>query len=135
MVNGEIYNHAALRAEFPGYPFQGRSDCEVILPLYEKYGPAFLKHLQGQFSLCLYDERQRFFLAARDEYGILPLFWTVCESRLLIASEFRALTCLGWRPQWDLSSLVLDGHLTNEQTAFQGLYKVLSPSSFVLPLL
>ena len=37
-INGEIYNHKELRAEFPEYAFQTQSDCEVLLPLYQKYG-------------------------------------------------------------------------------------------------
>ena len=40
-ANGEIYNHKELRLEFPEYCFATKSDCEVILPLYEKYGPTF----------------------------------------------------------------------------------------------
>ncbi len=47
-VNGEIYNHQTLRAEYGDrYAFQTGSDCEVILALYQEKGPDFLDDLQG----------------------------------------------------------------------------------------
>ncbi|KAI3484458.1 hypothetical protein L1887_52546 [Cichorium endivia] len=54
-VNGEIYNHQALRAEYGDrYAFQTGSDCEVILALYQEKGPEFLDDLQGMFAFALY---------------------------------------------------------------------------------
>ena len=58
-VNGEIYNHQALRAEYGDrYQFQTGSDCEVILALYQEKGPEFLDDLQGMFAFALYDSEQ-----------------------------------------------------------------------------
>ncbi|CDL12645.1 Asparagine synthetase [glutamine-hydrolyzing] [Klebsiella pneumoniae IS43] len=59
-VNGEIYNHQALRAEYGDrYQFQTGSDCEVILALYQEKGPEFLDDLQGMFAFALYDSEKR----------------------------------------------------------------------------
>src|ERR1051325_6884869 len=58
-VNGEIYNHQALRAEYGDrYAFQTGSDCEVILALYQEKGPEFLDELQGMFAFALYDSEK-----------------------------------------------------------------------------
>ncbi|MCR4860877.1 MAG: asparagine synthase B, partial [Bacteroidales bacterium] len=69
-VNGEIYNHRAIRARYAGkYAFKTGSDCEVILALYRDKGPAFLEELSGIFAFALYDAEQDAFLIARDPIG------------------------------------------------------------------
>lgn len=91
-VNGEIYNHIELRKEFPDYYFQTKSDCEVILPLYEKYGPKFIEKLNGIFAFALYDEKDDVYLIARDHMGICPLYQGWDKSgNFYVASELKAL--------------------------------------------
>ncbi len=91
-VNGEIYNHVELRKEFPDYEFQTKSDCEVILPLYEKYGKGFIEKLNGIFAFALYDEKNDVYLIARDHMGICPLYqgWDK-NGNYYVASELKAL--------------------------------------------
>jgi asparagine synthase (glutamine-hydrolysing) len=92
-VNGEIYNHQQFREELAGeYEFQTKSDCEVILPLYKKYGPAFIDKLDGIYAFALYDIEHDRFLIARDHIGIIPLYYGYDnEGRLYVASELKAL--------------------------------------------
>jgi asparagine synthase (glutamine-hydrolysing) len=91
-VNGEIYNHAALRGEFPDYPFKTSSDCEPIIPLYERHGAGFLNRLSGIFAFALYDKRSRDFLIARDPIGVEPLYTgRDGQGNLHVASEMKAL--------------------------------------------
>jgi len=91
-VNGEIYNHRALRSELPDYPFKTGSDCEVILPLYERHGAAFLNRLSGIFAFVLYDRRRNDYLIARDPLGVLPLYTgRDHDGNLHVASELKAL--------------------------------------------
>ena len=92
-VNGEIYNHRALRAELPAdYRYATGSDCEVILPLYRAQGHEFLNRLHGMFAFVLYDESCDRFLAARDPIGIIPLYYGFDDCRqLYFASEMKAL--------------------------------------------
>ena len=73
-ANGEIYNHQELRDQFPDYDFSTKSDCEVILPLYEKYGPEFLDMLNGIFAFAIYDSVNDEYFVARDHIGIIPLY-------------------------------------------------------------
>ncbi|SZD74283.1 Asparagine synthetase B [glutamine-hydrolyzing] [Candidatus Ornithobacterium hominis] len=91
-VNGEIYNHRALRKQFPDYSFKTESDCEVILPLYQQKGAAFLEELNGIFGFALYDKENNSYLIARDHMGIIPLYigWDK-KGTFFVASELKAL--------------------------------------------
>ncbi len=92
-VNGEIYNHQALRKSLEaGYEFQTKSDCEVILALYEQHGSGFLDMLHGMFAFCLYDSQNNRYLIARDPIGIIPLYLGWDEhGNLFVSSELKAL--------------------------------------------
>lgn len=92
-ANGEIYNHRELRKGLEGsYDFQTRSDCEVILALYEKEGTAFLDRLNGIFGFALYDLRNNRYFIARDHMGIIPLYTgRDKDGTFYVASELKAL--------------------------------------------
>jgi asparagine synthase (glutamine-hydrolysing) len=92
-VNGEIYNHRALRAQFEGsYEFQTESDCEVILALYQKKGIHFLDELNGIFAFALYDSVNQNYFISRDHMGIIPLYigWDK-QGQFYVASELKSL--------------------------------------------
>ena len=91
-ANGEIYNHKELRDQFPDYNFSTKSDCEVILPLYEKYGPDFLDKLNGIFAFTIYDSNKDEYFIARDHMGIIPLYIGWDEKDVFyVSSELKAL--------------------------------------------
>ena len=92
-ANGEIYNHFDLRKEFIGsYDFSTNSDCEVIIALYEKYGPSFLDKMNGIFGFAIYDSKNDEYFVARDHIGIIPLYigWDE-KGTFYVASELKAL--------------------------------------------
>ena len=92
-VNGEIYNHRQIRESLAGeYEFMTGSDCEVILPLYRKYGVNLLEHLNGIFAFALYDIENDVYLIARDHIGVIPLYigWDR-EEQFYFAAELKAL--------------------------------------------
>lgn len=93
VLNGEIYNFPALRAELEarGHRFATRSDTEVIVHLYEEEGPDCVQRLHGMFALALWDEGRRRLLLARDRAGKKPLFYAVEDGVLRFASELGAL--------------------------------------------
>ena len=92
-VNGEIYNHRALRAELAApYTFQTESDCEVLLPLYRDHGADFLDRLTGIFAFVLYDAGRDRYVIGRDPYGVMPLYTgRDAQGTLYVASEMKAL--------------------------------------------
>lgn len=92
-VNGEIYNHKSIREEFEGsYEFMTGSDCESIIPLYEKYGEDFLDKLSGIYAFALYDVKKDFFMIARDPIGVIPLYMgTDNEGNTYFCSELKGL--------------------------------------------
>lgn len=91
VCNGEIYNYRELQRELSTHRFQSDSDCEVILHLYEKYGDECTRYLKGQFAFILWDRKRRRLLAARDRFGICPLYFMQSRQRWFFASEIKAL--------------------------------------------
>ncbi|KAI1332913.1 asparagine synthase [Xylariaceae sp. FL0255] len=130
VVNGEIYDNDRLREECItkfGYKFKSHSDSETVVALYKHCNgtPAFLDHMRGEFSVVVYDDRTDKIIAARDRYGVKPLFYTVLDDKLLIASELKAFLPLGLKPEWDLESLMLGGWFNStSMTNFKGVRKV-----------
>jgi hypothetical protein len=127
VVNGEIYDYDTVRAHITSvsdYPFKGHSDSELVVALYLIYGRSFLHHLRGEFSLVIYDERNKTFFAARDRFGIKPLFWTRQDGRILIAAEIKGFLGMGWEAEWDVGSIVDGGWGQDTRTMFRGVQKV-----------
>src|SRR2546421_2616371 len=93
VFNGEIYNFRDLRSKLEqrGHVFSTATDTEVIVHLYEDFGPHCVEHLRGMFAFALWDGRRRQLLLARDRLGIKPLYYAVVGGRLLFASELKAL--------------------------------------------
>jgi asparagine synthase (glutamine-hydrolysing) len=95
VFNGEIYNHAELRAELEslgGHTWRtDHSDTEVLLHGYEQWGPELLNRLRGMFAFALWDEREDELWMVRDRLGIKPLYYSLHHGRLTFASEIKAL--------------------------------------------
>jgi asparagine synthase (glutamine-hydrolysing) len=91
-VNGEIYNHRQWRDHFMNeYEFQTESDCEVIIPLYHRYGIDMCKHLDGEFAFVLLDTEKNTVFAARDPFGVNPLYLGYDRTSWGVSSEMKAL--------------------------------------------
>jgi len=95
--NGEIYNYERLRdgLEAQGCRFRTSSDTEVILQLFERYGPGCVRRLRGMFAFALWDAHERCLWLARDPYGIKPLYLADDGRTLRFASQVRALIAGG----------------------------------------
>ena len=94
IFNGEIFNYIELREALvkKGHTFYSHSDTEVIVHLYEEYGVDFASHLNGQFSIAVWDISRRRLVLTRDRVGIRPLFYSRRpDGTLLFASEMKAI--------------------------------------------
>lgn len=93
-VNGEIYNQIHLRNELKDYPYKTLSDCEPIIPLYEKYDIDAPKYLDGMFGFVLYDSKKDRVIAARDPIGVVTLYMgrsSKSPETVYFASELKCL--------------------------------------------
>ena len=134
--NGEIYNFADLRRELEakGHRFRSHTDTEVVLHLYEEYGPDRFKdclnRLNGMFALAICDLRgsaPKLFLA-RDHFGIKPLYYFERGGKLAFASEVKALLEVPG-VETSINMDALDKYLTflwvpDPLTMFEGIYKL-----------
>lgn len=97
VYNGEIYNFRALRQtlEKDGVPLRTTSDTEVLLALFARDGEAMLPKLHGMFAFVIWDRQDRRAFAARDPYGIKPLYIATIEGGIAVASQVKALLATG----------------------------------------
>ncbi len=97
VFNGEIYNFLELRKDLEkrGRKFQTNSDTEVILHLYEIYGPDCVKHLRGMFAFAIWDGKNKSIFLARDRIGKKPLFYSLKGKSLIFGSEMKAVLASG----------------------------------------
>lgn len=94
--NGEIFNYPELRGELAGYPFRTRSDTEVLLAAFLRWGIACLERFNGQFAFALFDPRSGELHLVRDRVGILPVYYALGTDGLAFASEAKALVAGGF---------------------------------------
>ena len=95
VFNGEIYNHADIRAELErqgGYRWKtDHSDTEVVLHAFEQWGIDCIHRFRGMFAIALWDEKKRELWLIRDRIGVKPLYYSFHHGRITFASEIKAL--------------------------------------------
>ena len=131
VLNGEIYNYLELRTQLlaQGHVFRTSSDTEVILHLYEQHGDQFLNKLIGMFAFVIHDQRKNRLLAARDYFGIKPLYYAFDDKGFIFASEIKSIVKV--RPQCHRADVcAINEYLTfqfclGDKTFFQGVRKLL----------
>lgn len=128
VVNGEFYGYRAIRDRLrgEGRRFATDSDSEIALVLYEKLGAGCLTELRGEFAFVIADQRRRCLFAARDRFGVKPLFYTVRGGDVLVASEIKALLALGAPARWDGDAFFAELYAVRppHRTFFAGVYAV-----------
>lgn len=137
VCNGEIYNFTELRPalERAGHRFRTHSDVEVLLHLYEQYGPGFVEHAGGMFGFALWDSRRKRLTLGRDRLGQKPVYYFDGGHYLAFASEIKALLALPQvRARVDskaLAEYLRLGHCAAPNTIFAGVRK-LPPASVLV---
>jgi asparagine synthase (glutamine-hydrolysing) len=137
VLNGEIYNHAALRPglEARGHRYATRSDTETILHAYEEEGERCVERLQGMFAFALWNRARGQLLLARDRLGIKPLYYAVTDTQLVFASEIKAILAAGaLQPRFNAAILpeFLAARFTaGDETFFVGVRKLLPGRTMV----
>ncbi len=108
IFNGEIYNYKELQAELRGLgsSFRTRSDTEVILEAWRRWGPASLTRLRGMFAFALLEEASGKLILARDHFGIKPLHYALRNGGLVFGSELKGILPALGRPELDARGLL-----------------------------
>jgi asparagine synthase (glutamine-hydrolysing) len=111
-LNGEIYNHGALRDQLreTGHDFSSRCDTEVLVHLWEEYGTEMLDKIEGMFAFAIWDSTAGTVFLARDRVGIKPLYYSVVDGGVVWASELPTLLAAG--VSRDVSKTALSEYLT-----------------------
>ena len=128
--NGEIFNYRELRAELEGRgaTFRTHSDTEVVLQGYIMDRDDALSRMRGMFAFVIVDRESGEIIAARDQVGVKPLYWSMADGLLVVASELRTL--LGHphlAPKLDRAGVIeylAFGHTSGERTLVEGVSKL-----------
>lgn len=131
VFNGEIYNYVELREELKqqGCVFHTHCDTEVILAAYATWGQTCLNRFNAMFAFVLYDSARHTFFAARDRFGVKPLYyWAGPDGSIAFASEIKQFQALpGWRAKVNgprLYDYIAWGVLDHTgETMFDGVYQ------------
>lgn len=125
--NGEVFNYLELRAELEGcgQTFLTQSDTEVVLACFEVYGLEAFKKFNGQFALLIWDEWNKKLYAARDRYGIRPLYVLRHQGNIYFSSEMKAFDVLpGYERKYNIDNLfehALAWNTLNTNTVYQNI--------------
>jgi asparagine synthase (glutamine-hydrolysing) len=136
VVNGEFYDYERIQRELEqrGHRLRTRSDSEIALHLYEDFGTQCLHHLRGEFAFVLWDEPNQTLFAARDRFGIKPLYYAVRDGTLVLASEAKALFAAGVPARWDAEAFYQANSLMvphQDRSLFEAVHQ-LPPGHFLL---
>jgi asparagine synthase (glutamine-hydrolysing) len=135
VFNGEIYNFVELRELLmrDGARFRTRSDTEVILQGYQRWGSRVVERLHGMFAFVIWDRKGGCAFGARDRLGVKPLCWTMERGALLVASTLEPFTALRSTEQLDLVAvrdLMTFDYIPAPRTVFHNVQKLEPGSRF-----
>lgn len=141
VYNGELYNHAQLRAELERhhYRFHSHCDTEVVLAAYQHWGEECLQRFKGMWSIAIYDRQCDELVLFRDRFGIKPLYyWIAPDGTFCFSSEIKSFTAHpGWsaalNSQRAYDFLVWGVTDHTEETLFSGVYHVRAGHALRLP--
>jgi asparagine synthase (glutamine-hydrolysing) len=137
VFNGEIYNYQVLRAFLlgKGHVFKTKTDTEVIVHLYEEFGPECLQRLRGMFAFAIWDGNAKTLFLARDRVGIKPVYYCLTDTSLVFASEIKAILA-DPSVNREIAPELIDRFLTfmyvpGDETLLKGIQK-LAPGHYLL---
>jgi asparagine synthase (glutamine-hydrolysing) len=134
VFNGEIYNYKEL-IHVEHLECKTKSDSEVLIRLYQKYGFDFLNKLNGMFSFCIYDMKKELYFCARDRYGKKPFFYYFKDNKFIFSSSIKSiLNLLDYKP--NLNKVAVSKYMQyfvsyGEDTFYQEIFKLESSSYMI----
>jgi asparagine synthase (glutamine-hydrolysing) len=110
IYNGEVYNYLELRQDLGAANFRTKSDTEVVLKAYQKWGVQCLSRLRGMFAIAIWDDKEKTLFLARDRFGIKPMYWAQTKAGFYFGSEVKAL--LPFLDQRQVNAAALSDYFT-----------------------
>lgn len=134
IFNGEIYNYLDIKKQLNEYKFNSKTDTEVIIYAYKKWGISCLEKLNGIFAFAIYDKRKNMLILVRDRMGIKPLYYFLDNEKLIFASEIKAI--LEHPIKRNLNNVMIGRYVTRRycygnDTIWEKIYKI-PPGSYML---
>ncbi len=127
IANGEIYNYPELKSQFAEYSYTTHSDCEVLIPLWHKYGCDMLQYIRGMISFALYIPNQGLILG-RDAMGIKPLYYHCHQGQIAFASTADSLIYSGFAPKEIDDDKIAEWleyqYIAGHETIWRGIHKL-----------
>jgi asparagine synthase (glutamine-hydrolysing) len=139
--NGEIYNYLELRDELvrEGYQFSSRTDTEVILCAYDRWGQACVERFNGMWAFCLYDKEKNILFCSRDRFGVKPFYYSDTPQQFVFGSEIKQiLPGRGGRPVANMRAVrdfLIEGFSDHTRdTFFEGVQALAAGHNLVYAL-
>lgn len=136
VLNGEIYGYLGLKKKYADYRYQGTSDTEVILAMYQQKGNELLSELPGMFAFAVWNEEKQELFCARDRFGEKPFYYAIGKNgEFIFASEIKAILESGLiKPIVDKDALIhflQYGYVSAHQSIYSNI-QTLSPAHFLI---
>jgi len=129
VYNGEVYNFEEIKKELvkEGYSFKSKTDSEVILKAYHKWGIKAIDKFIGMFAIAIYDAKKRVVTLIRDRVGVKPLYYYFDGKDFIFASELRAI--MKYKKNLDINKDALYeffqfGYISSNLSIFKNCYKL-----------
>lgn len=139
--NGEIYNYLELRDQLliDGYHFSSKTDTEVILCAYDKWGPACVERFNGMWSFCLYDKGKDILFCSRDRFGVKPFYYSDTPQKFIFGSEIKqVLSGRGGSAVANMRAVrdfLIEGYSNHtRETFFEGVHELAAGHNLVYSL-
>ena len=134
VFNGEIYNFEKLKhSYFKTDLFHSKTDTEVVLKLYEKFGIQFIKELNGDFAISIYDKRVNKIFLIKDRVGVKPLYYYTGNNKFVFGSEIKTILAAGIKPilaEDELLNYFVFKYTPKNNTLYKNIFRV-PPASYI----
>ena len=134
IFNGEIYNFQELKKKYLSQQnFHSKTDTEVILKLFEKFGIDFIKELNGDFAISIYDKLKNKLYLIRDRIGVKPLYYFQDSEKLVFSSEIKSILAAGVHPVLNNDEILnyfVFKYSPQQKTLYKNIHR-LPPASYL----
>jgi asparagine synthase (glutamine-hydrolysing) len=134
VFNGEIYNFEELKLKyFKLDSFHSKTDTEVVLKLYQKFGISFINELNGDFALSIYDKKLNKVFLIKDHVGVKPLYYYTDGIKFIFGSEIKTILASGIKPSLaedELLNYFVFKYTPKNNTLYKNIFRV-PPASYI----